>query len=112
MDPIADRLLILSGVFVCWNFELLPRWALAVLVAARAGDPRARPLRPQARASTSASTGPGRLAVWPVMSAVFAALVELETLAEISLYIGLALALVLVRDVRAGRVASRAQLSS
>jgi len=33
LDPIVDRLTILSGVAVCWHFELLPRWALAVLVA-------------------------------------------------------------------------------
>ena len=33
LDPIIDRLAVLSGVVVCWHFELLPRWALAVLVA-------------------------------------------------------------------------------
>ena len=33
LDPLVDRLLIISGVAVCWYFELLPRWALAVLVA-------------------------------------------------------------------------------
>ena len=33
LDPIVDRLLVISGVIVCWHFELLPRWALAVLVA-------------------------------------------------------------------------------
>ena len=33
LDPIVDRLTILSGAVVCWHFELLPRWALAVLVA-------------------------------------------------------------------------------
>ena len=32
MDPITDRLLVISGVVVCWNFQLLTRWALAVLV--------------------------------------------------------------------------------
>ena len=31
LDPLVDRLLVLSGVIVCWHFELLPRWALAVL---------------------------------------------------------------------------------
>src|SRR4051812_47864883 len=31
IDPIVDRLLVVSGVIVCWKFELLPRWALAVL---------------------------------------------------------------------------------
>ena len=33
LDPLVDRLLIISGVAVCWYFELLPRWALAILVA-------------------------------------------------------------------------------
>ncbi len=32
LDPIVDRLTILSGAIVCWHFELLPRWALALLV--------------------------------------------------------------------------------
>ncbi len=35
---------------------------------------------------------PGRAAVWPTMSAIFFALVNLLTLAEVLLYIGLALA--------------------
>ena len=93
MDPVTDRALILSGVLVCWNFELLPRWALAVLavrelailVLVRYG------LKHDVDVSVN---WPGRLAVWPIMSAVFAALVELETLAHVLLYIGLALALV------------------
>ena len=33
LDPLVDRLLIIAGVIVCWKFELLPRWALAVLAA-------------------------------------------------------------------------------
>ena len=33
LDPLTDRLLVISGVVVCWHFELLPRWALAVLAA-------------------------------------------------------------------------------
>jgi cardiolipin synthase len=33
MDPVIDRLAALSGAVVCWHFELLPRWALVVLVA-------------------------------------------------------------------------------
>lgn len=31
LDPIVDRLTVLAGAAVCWHFELLPRWALAVL---------------------------------------------------------------------------------
>ena len=33
MDPIIDRLSALAGAAVCWHFELLPRWALILLVA-------------------------------------------------------------------------------
>ena len=31
LDPVVDRLTVLAGVVVAWKFELLPRWALAVL---------------------------------------------------------------------------------
>ena len=31
LDPVVDRLTVISGAAVCWHFELLPRWALAVL---------------------------------------------------------------------------------
>jgi cardiolipin synthase len=31
LDPLVDRLTVLAGVVVTWKFELLPRWALAVL---------------------------------------------------------------------------------
>src|SRR5918997_3982359 len=33
LDPVVDRLTILSGAAVVWHFELLPRWALALLAA-------------------------------------------------------------------------------
>ena len=33
MDPVTDRLLVIAGVVVSWRFDLLPRWALAVLAA-------------------------------------------------------------------------------
>jgi len=33
LDPVVDRLTVLCGAAVCWHFELLPRWALAVLAA-------------------------------------------------------------------------------
>ena len=31
LDPVVDRLTILAGAVVCWHFELLPRWAIALL---------------------------------------------------------------------------------
>jgi phosphatidylglycerophosphate synthase len=33
LDPIVDRMTILAGAAVCWNYELLPRWAIALLAA-------------------------------------------------------------------------------
>jgi cardiolipin synthase len=33
LDPVVDRLTVLAGVVVCWEFELLPRWALVALAA-------------------------------------------------------------------------------
>jgi CDP-diacylglycerol--glycerol-3-phosphate 3-phosphatidyltransferase len=93
LDPVVDRLLVVSGIVVCWHFELLPRWALAVLVArelvvvalARIGLTRGLELQ---------INWPGRLAVWPIMSAIFFALLDLQTLGAVLLYVGLALAIV------------------
>jgi cardiolipin synthase len=33
LDPVVDRTAVLSGAVVCWHFQLLPRWALAVVAA-------------------------------------------------------------------------------
>jgi CDP-diacylglycerol--glycerol-3-phosphate 3-phosphatidyltransferase len=92
MDPVTDRLLILSGVIVCWEFELLPRWALAVLAVRELAILAI--VRWGLRHNVDVSINwPGRLAVWPVMAAIFAALIELSTAAEVLLYVGLVLAL-------------------
>jgi cardiolipin synthase (CMP-forming) len=93
MDPFTDRLLVICGVVVCWHFQLLPRWALALLAArelsmlalGRYGVKRGVELR---------INWPGRLAVAPVMGALFFAIAGLETVGEVLLYVGLALALV------------------
>jgi cardiolipin synthase (CMP-forming) len=88
LDPIIDRLLIVAGVAVVWHFDLLPRWALAVLAVREVvqvlyGN---YALRHDIDLSVN---WPGRIAVWPVMSSIFAALVGWTTLGEILLYIGL-----------------------
>jgi cardiolipin synthase len=92
LDPLIDRLLVLAGAIVCWRFELLPRWALAVLAA--------RELLMLVLVRLGLRHGLdlhinwlGRLGVWPVMSALFFAMAGLETLGEICLYVGLALVL-------------------
>ncbi|MGO9488860.1 MAG: CDP-alcohol phosphatidyltransferase family protein [Solirubrobacteraceae bacterium] len=103
MDPVTDRLLVVSGVVVTWRFRLLPRWALALLAAreltmvamARAGLRRGVDLR---------INWPGRLAVAPVMGGLFFAMLGLPRLARMCLYLGLGLALLAsVLYARAGR---------
>jgi cardiolipin synthase len=92
MDPVIDRLLIVSGVVVSWHFQLLPRWALAVLAG--------RELLMLALGEYALRRGvelhinwPGRLAVAPVMGSFFFAMAGLESVGRVMLYVGLALAL-------------------
>jgi cardiolipin synthase len=93
LDPVVDRLLVISGVIVTWHFQLLPRWALAVLVgrelfmlvmsqialAKHVGDIKVNML--------------GRWAVWPTMFSLFLAMVSVTWVAEALLYLGLAMTL-------------------
>lgn len=113
MDPVTDRLLVICGVVVNWHFALLPRWALALLVArellmlvlGRYGLKHGVDLR---------INWPGRLAVAPVMGGLFFPLTGLQTLGEVLLYAGLALALLAtalylrdgLRTMRGGRPSS------
>jgi CDP-diacylglycerol--glycerol-3-phosphate 3-phosphatidyltransferase len=92
LDPLVDRLLVISGVVVCWHFELLPHWALALLVAREVfmlGFVRWG-LR---RGFNVKVNWLGRAGVWPVMSALFFAMAGVEWLAPACLYIGLVLAI-------------------
>ncbi len=92
MDPVTDRLLVISGVLVTWRFALLPRWALAVL-AARELLMLAAGRYGLARGVELRINWPGRLAVAPVMGSFFFAMAGLGGLGEALLYVGLALAL-------------------
>src|SRR3712207_9526946 len=88
MDPVIDRARILAGAIVCWNFELPPRWALAVLAPREVFMLVVSP--PLVRRGVELKINwPGRLAVVPLMSAVFFGLCGLEVLAAALLYIGL-----------------------
>jgi cardiolipin synthase len=93
MDPLTDRLLVVCGVIVCWRFALLPRWALALLAAREVGMVVLARYA-IARGLELRINWPGRLAVAPVMGSFFFAMVGLGGLAEVLLYVGLALALV------------------
>jgi CDP-diacylglycerol--glycerol-3-phosphate 3-phosphatidyltransferase len=90
LDPLIDRMLVIAGIVVVWHFETLPRWALAILAV--------REIVQLVYGQWALRHGidlkvnwPGRLGVWPAMSAIFAALVGLDALAEILLYLGIVL---------------------
>jgi cardiolipin synthase len=115
LDPIIDRLLVISGMVVAWHFELLPRWAIAlvlarelfVLVLSRYGLRHGVELR---------INWPGRLGVAPTMGAPFFAMAGVHWLALVCLYLGLALALIStamyvrdgLRQLRARKLSSSA----
>jgi cardiolipin synthase len=92
LDPLVDRMLVLAGIVVCWHFELLPRWGLALLAArelvvmvlVRVGMRHGIDLK---------VNWLGRAGVWPVMSALFFAMAGVDWLAEACLYLGLVLVL-------------------
>jgi CDP-diacylglycerol--glycerol-3-phosphate 3-phosphatidyltransferase len=90
LDPLVDRLLILSGVVVCWHFELLPRWGLALL-AARELFVIALVRYGQRYGIELKVNWLGRAGVWPVMSALFFAMAGVGWLADACLYLGLIL---------------------
>jgi cardiolipin synthase len=92
MDPVIDRALIISGVVVTWRFDLLPRWALAVLVAREALMLALGPVYVRRRGELRI-TMLGRWAVWPTMSAIFFALAGVDPLDDVLLYLGLAMTL-------------------
>jgi cardiolipin synthase len=93
LDPVVDRLLVISGMVVCYDFSLLPRWAIVVVVArelfvlvlSRYGLSRGIELK---------INWPGRLGVAPTVGAPFFAMAGVHWLALVLLYVGLALALV------------------
>jgi len=93
LDPVVDRLTILSGAVVCWHFELLPRWALALLAA--------RELAMLALGEYGLRHGveirvnwPGRISVFPIMGGIFFAMVFAGWVPAALLIGGLVLALV------------------
>jgi CDP-diacylglycerol--glycerol-3-phosphate 3-phosphatidyltransferase len=115
LDPIIDRLMVISGMVVCWNFQLLPRWAIALVVArevfvlamSRFGLRHGVELR---------INWPGRLGVAPTLGAPFFAMLGVRWFALVCLYLGLALSLVStamyardgVRQMRARKLSSSA----
>jgi cardiolipin synthase (CMP-forming) len=114
LDPIVDRLTILSGAAVCWHFHLLPRWALAVLAG--------RELVTLALAQLALRRGIeleinwlGRVAVFPIMGSIFFAMVFAGWVPKALLILGLIAGLLAtamylrmgINDLRRRKVASQ-----
>jgi CDP-diacylglycerol--glycerol-3-phosphate 3-phosphatidyltransferase len=112
IDPFVDRLLVVAGMVACWSYELLPRWAIAILIGrellmlvlARYG---------MRHGIDIAINWPGRIGIWWVLAAPFWAIIDVHVLALVGLYVGLALTLwstaLYLRD---GRAQLRVQRSS
>lgn len=103
LDPLVDRLLVVSGVVVTWHFELLPRPALAVLAAREVGMLVLTQFGLRRGLDLNIRMV-GRLAVFPTMSSIFLAMVSTTWAADALLYFGLVLTLaataLYVRDAR------------
>ncbi len=117
LDPVVDRVLVISGMVVAWKFTLLPRWAIVVVVV--------RELSMLALSRYGLRRGvelkinwAGRLGVAPIMGAPFFAMAGVHWLALVMLYTGMALSLTAsvlyvlrgVREVR--KLTDRSQASS
>jgi cardiolipin synthase len=92
LDPLTDRLLVLSGAVVAWHFELLPRWALLVLAAREAFMLVLTQLALRRGMDLNVNML-GRWAVWPVMGALGLAMIVETWVSEALLYFGIAITL-------------------
>lgn len=90
LDPVVDRLTILSGAVVCWHFELLPRWALAVLVAREVVTAILAQIALR-RIGELEINWLGRIAVAPVMASIFFAMVSESWVWSAMLIVGVSL---------------------
>lgn len=103
LDPLADRALVLAGMFVAFHFELLPRWAVCVVLAREAlmlivGQWALR------RGAEVKINWPGRIGVAPILAAPFWAMVGFHVFALVLLYSGMVLSIwatvLYARDVK------------
>jgi cardiolipin synthase len=109
LDPLVDRLTVLAGAVVCWSFDLLPHWALLVLAA--------REVAMLFLAQYGLRHGvdieinwPGRMSVFPIMAAIFFAMLFAGWVPAALLIFGLVLALLATAlYARTGVLAVRAK---
>jgi cardiolipin synthase len=107
LDPLVDRLTVLSGAAVCWHFELLPRWLLAILAARELAMLSISQYGLRHGVDVSVNW-PGRLSVFPIMGAIFFAMVVEGWGPTAALVVGEALAIwATVLYLLSGRRAAR-----
>ena len=92
LDPLTDRVLVLSGAVVAWHYETLPRAALLVLAAREALMLVLTQLALRRGIDLNVSML-GRWAVWPVMSALALALLVDSWVLDVILWVGVAMTL-------------------
>ena len=90
LDPVVDRLFVIAGVVVCWEFDLLWRPLLALIVLREVAMLVVGPflLRKGARIEVNWW---GRWGVWPAMAGIFLALCGLWNIASILVAVGVVL---------------------
>ena len=109
LDPVVDRCLAVAGLAVCWSYELLPRWLVAVVLVREAlmlalGQAWVR------QGMAIAINWPGRIAVGPTFFGIWLALLGVRHVAEAFVLAGIALALLATAlYVRDGRRALRSR---
>jgi cardiolipin synthase len=112
LDPVIDRLLVLSGMAVVLRFDMLPRWAVIVVIAREVlilGLSRYG-LRHGVDVKINWA---GRLGVAPAMGAPFFAIAEARVVALIMLYLGLGFGVVATAlYVRSGLLQLRSRKAS
>ena len=88
LDPVVDRLTVLAGVVVTWEFELLPRWALAVLALREVATLVLAQLALR-RGVDLEINWVGRWSVWLTMGGIFLALATDAWVATAMFLVGL-----------------------
>lgn len=111
LDPIVDRTLVIAGLAACWSYDLLPRWAIAALLAREllmlaVGQAWLR------RGLVLAINWPGRIAVGPTMLGIFLGLAGVRGVGGVFLYCGLALGWVATAIYMRDGLQQRRSLSS
>ena len=88
LDPVVDRLTVLAGIVVTWKFELLPRWALAVLAIREAVTLVLAQLALR-RGIDLEINWVGRWSVWLTMGGIFLALASDAWIGPATFLVGL-----------------------